>query len=65
MHTELYCKTLDNLEKIESIRAIHEAYLQLNAIEKRFEGDCVIYNNKPVLRNLQKCLENAGHIGFN
>ena len=61
MDTENYCKTLDNLDKIQAIRAIHEAYLQLKAMEK---DNYILWDNKTVLNSLQKCLIDAGHIGF-
>jgi hypothetical protein len=67
MDTEKYCEKLNCLDKTEAIRAIHEAYLQLKAM-----GEIVndresyqVYDNRPVLKNLKKCLVSAGHIGFN
>ena len=32
MHTELYCTTLDELDPVQAIRAIHEAWAQLAAV---------------------------------
>lgn len=65
MDTEKYCNNLESLDKKEAIKAIHEAYLQLNALGKLVNIDGLTYDNKSVLINLQKCLAKAGHIGFN
>ena len=66
MDTEKYCSNLENLDKTQAIRAIHEAYLQLKAIKayEHIKSDNW-FDNEPILRNLEKCLESAGHIGFN
>ncbi len=69
MDTEKYCKTLDNLDKKEAIRAIHEAYLQLDSmgldVTINDRGNYLTYDNRIVLVNLKNCLAKAGHIGFN
>jgi len=66
MDTENYCKTLDNLNKIKAINAIHQAYLQLEAMGKGINDrdSYTYYDNRPVLKSLKECLKNAGHIGF-
>lgn len=65
MHTELYCKSLDKLDKKKAIQAIHQAYLQLEALDGVDDMDSYIhFDNRPVLRQLKTCLKNAGHIGF-
>lgn len=62
MHTELYCRDLDMLDRAQAIRAIHEAWLQLSALTKNV--DCEHYDNKPSLASLENCLADAGHPGF-
>ena len=67
MDTEQYCKQLHALDPVDAIRAIHEAYLQLKAMSDSKGRVCVdgqTYDNKPALRSLRKCLQDAGHIGF-
>lgn len=62
MHTEIYCQTLEDLPKEKAIRAIHQAWLQLNATnnQARREG----YDNAPAIEALGECLKAAGHVGF-
>jgi hypothetical protein len=62
MDTENYCKTLDKLDTAKAIRAIHEAYLQLEAIDKY--DNSINWDNRWAIRNLKACLKDAGHIGF-
>lgn len=62
MHTELYCRKLDELDHAEAIRAIHQAWLQLSALTDNV--DCEHFDNKPALDALAKCLRKAGHVGF-
>jgi hypothetical protein len=60
MHTEIYCTSLESLDKIKAIRAIHQAYLHLRAVRftaGNFEG-C------PTELALCDCLKDAGHPGF-
>ncbi len=65
MDTDTYCKSLNKLNKKEAIKVIHEAYLQLKAIEEADNmGDRICFDNKPVLKRLEMCLEKSGHIGF-
>ncbi len=63
MDTERYCLTLDALDRVQAIRAIQQAYLQLSATRDaaRAEG----YDNDPALHHLHLCLKAAGHIGHN
>ena len=62
MHTELYCETLGRLDPAKAIRAIHQAHLQLAALNQNV--DCEHYDNAPALAALFECLKDAGHIGF-
>ena len=62
MHTEQYCKTLESLDPIKAIRAIHEAFLQLAALTSHI--DCGSFDNTPSLSSLRECLKEAGHVGF-
>lgn len=68
MDTEIYCKSLDNLNKKRAIQAIHEAYLQLSAIGETINDskktDFLIYDNRSAIKRLEECLRDAGHIGF-
>ena len=59
--TEKVCQSLDDLDKVAAIRAIHEALLHLQA--GRLHGfDCL--DDRDVLANLQACMKQAGHIGY-
>ena len=62
MHTELYCTTLDELDPVQAIRAIHEAWAQLAAVSPYSitEG----FDNAPAMASLAACLRAAGHSGF-
>lgn len=62
MHTERYCDTLDKLDPVAAVRAIHRAWLQLSATDAyaREAG----YDNGPAIRDLAACLKAAGHPGF-
>lgn len=62
MHTELYCQTMENLDPAKAIRAIHRAYLQLDALTPA-AGEAG-YDNAPALSALRQCLRDAGHVGF-
>lgn len=62
MDTERYCCTLDKLDPAEAIRAIHNAWLQLSALNANV--DCEHYDNAPALRQLAGALRVAGHPGF-
>lgn len=57
MHTELYCPSLDQLDPVEAIRAIHAAWLQLQAAERGVEA----LDHHSALVALQRCLKAAGH----
>lgn len=57
--TERYCEHLDRLGRVEAIRAIHQAYLQLAALNTY--ADCGHYDNAPALNALLACLRAAGH----
>jgi hypothetical protein len=60
MRTEMYCRTLGALDKVEAIRAIHQAFIQLSAFEAGVER----LDNGPCLEQLSECLKAAGHLGF-
>ena len=62
MHTELYCETIEALDRVIAIRAIHSAWLQLTVLGANC--DCRSYDNAPVLCALRDCLHAAGHPGF-
>jgi hypothetical protein len=60
-HTETACETLDKLDPVKAIRAIHFAALQIAAGE-RMGFDCL--DNRDLLAMLRACLRDAGHIGY-
>lgn len=60
MHTEIYCETLENLDKVKAIRAIHQALLQLVAIETGSDD----VDNFPAMLALRELMADAGHIAF-
>lgn len=62
MHTETACLSLDALDRVQAIRAIHQAYLQLAATMPA--ADAEGFDNAPAARALAACLKAAGHIGF-
>lgn len=62
MDTERYCKTLDNLNRMQAVRAIHEALLQLQALTANV--DCEHFDNNHAIQSLAECLKTAGHTGF-
>lgn len=62
MHTERYCETLDSLQLIDAIRAIHQAYMQLEALRQNVL--IAPYDNRPAIEALEDCLIRAGHVGF-
>ena len=59
-HANTYCKTLDAMSKDEAINALHQALMQLNAIERGTEN----VDNKPIRAEIERLLVVAGHIGF-
>ena len=59
MHTELYCPTLDKLNRVKAIRAIQQAYLQLTALSAYTDTEG--YDNAPAMNALLACLRDAGH----
>ena len=64
MHTEMYCDSLDNLDRAKAVRAIHEAWLQLSRMGHRPEIDGTTFDNALVLHALATCLHDAGHMNF-
>lgn len=64
MHTEIYCEKLDNMDNVKAIRAIHQAWLQLQALGETVDGEDCTYNNAPVIAALAEVLADAGHVGF-
>ena len=62
MHTELYCRTLEILDPVKAIRAIHEALLQLQAASV---DDGRVLDHTGAIASLRACLGQAGHVGFN
>lgn len=65
MHTEIFCNNLDKLDKVKAIRAVHQAYLQLAAIDAIVESDeNIMFANGPVIARLAEVLADAGHPAF-
>lgn len=62
MHTEEFCRTLHALDLELAIRAIHQALLQLTALNNNVDCDC--YDQGPSIAALEACMKQAGHIGF-
>lgn len=62
MHTEIYCTTLDALDHVNAIRAIHQAYSQLYALTEIAEENG--FDNEPALDALEACLREAGYRGL-
>lgn len=60
--TEQHCKTLENLDAVSAVRAIHQGYLQLLALDTQI--DCGHFNNQPALQALETCLRQAGFAGL-
>lgn len=59
MHSENYCNTIDELDRVDAVRAIHEALLQIEAGE--IHGfDCL--DMVGLKQNLRACLKQAGHV---
>lgn len=56
MHTENYCDSLERLDPVAAIRAVHQAWLQMRALTS-----CGHYDNAPAIEALRACLEQAGH----
>src|SRR3954468_18623390 len=59
MVTEIYCHTLDQLDRVRAIRAVHEAALHLRELYLPQDRGSI-----PVLANLYACLAEAGHPQF-
>ena len=62
MHTEMYCDHLARLDPTDAIRAIHQAWLQLNATSRTAADEA--FDNEPSIAALASCLRQAGHVGF-
>lgn len=62
MDTERYCETLEKVDRRDAIRAIHQAWLQLSALNNNV--DCEHFDNEPALSALAEVLRVAGHPGF-
>lgn len=62
MQTETYCCTLSALDPVKAIRAIHQALIQLSALDSSV--DCQHFDNGPALADLRDCMKQAGHMGF-
>ena len=60
MLTDQYCATMENLDPVEAIRAIHAAWLQIEAERQGLAS----LDHGDALARLAKCLRQAGHIGF-
>jgi len=60
MQTESFTPQLFALEPVAAIRAIHQAWLQLDAARRGVEG----LDHGPALAALAACLAQAGHPAF-
>lgn len=60
-YTEKVCQSLDDLDKVAAIRAIHEALLHIKT-GRELGFDCLDHSG--VLQNLETCMKQAGHIGY-
>lgn len=61
MTTERHCRTLESLDRTKAVRAIHEALLQIQALDS-IDADALDFEN--VKASLRECLRDAGHTGF-
>jgi hypothetical protein len=59
-----HCKTVRRVTKRELINALHQVTLQLSAIGQRVEVDGMAYDNNPAIREGERVITKAGHIGF-
>lgn len=66
MYTERFCDHLEELDRGEAIRAIHAAWLQLQAIGARVYSERLgtDVDNTGTIEALRACLQKAGHAGF-
>ena len=68
MHTEVYCPDLDKVSRVDLIRAVHEAKMQLAAISDpttlQVDVDGRVFDNAPAIRSCVDCLRAAGHPGY-
>ena len=62
MFTHEVCRTLEALDREAAICAIHQALLQLQALDNNVDCDC--YDNAPAIAALEACMKQAGHLGF-
>lgn len=63
MHTELYCPDLERVSRVDMVRAIHQAHLQLTALRRYV--DLGRFDVVPALSATAAVLRDAGHPGFN
>jgi len=59
-HAHLFCKTLDAVSREDLVNGVHQALMQINAVEKGVES----LDNRPIQAILSGLLKKAGHIGF-
>lgn len=59
-HADIYCKTLDQLDRGAAINAIHHALMQLRAQVRGVEN----LDHQPTIELLKEQLRVAGHPGF-
>lgn len=60
--TETVCERLDELSRVDAIRAIHEAHPQLSSMSRMC--DLAPFDPNPTLEALAACLRAAGHPGY-
>lgn len=61
MTTERYCATLESLDRVKAVQAIHAALLQINALDS-IDADSLDFEG--VKDRLRECLSDVGHMGF-
>ena len=59
-HADIFCKTLDRLDRAEAVRALHQALMQFNALATGTEN----VDNKPIVAEITRLLKVAGHLGL-
>ena len=60
-HADIYCKTLEELDRKAAINAIYQCRNQLRAMGNRVEIGGTTYDNGPAIQALTDCLRDAGY----
>ncbi len=61
-HASLYCKTMRRVCKAELINALHQAAMQLAAIDKH--ETLTLVDNRPTQAEIERIMIKAGHLGY-